>query len=531
MAKTAAVAVAAGGSLALALFGLWRQLQQQQLTRTEQLVTRLEERLLSQHQQISRYEEELVKLREQVRSGGAEAKKRPQLYRIVLTGGPCGGKTTALAEIKARLEALGFLILCLPEVATLLFGGGAPFPHDDDTTIAFQKNLLRLQLALEEAMEDLANQSGRERCVLLMDRGAMDGKAYMSDAQWELMLEELKLTPIMLRDQRYDAILHLVTAADGAESFYTLANNEVRIETPQEARDKDAKTLDCWTGHEHIYIVDNSTPFDEKIRRAVARISKLVGAPAPLAVTRKFLLQRKPTPAELRQYAAGRVEEFEVEQTYLATHRSNERCRVRRRQQGANTSFQHQLWLTETREDGSAETRLMERTLTAREYFMHLKQADPTRATVSKTLTCFTWGSTYWELNSFRGASHVAVLEVEAESMEVEVRIPEFVEVLREVTEEASYDSYLLASELQKKVDTTIRPDECRGDRAEKEVAEVLATLERQASAKKFARKLMSSVRNGGGDGGSTESPPVSPLPYNQSAGALDSPREGGRRT
>ena len=93
----------------------------------------------------------------------------------------------------------------------------------------------------------------------------------------------------------------------------------------------------------------------------------------------------------------------------------------------------------------------MERTLTAREYFMHLKQADPTRATVSKTLTCFTWGATYWELNSFRGASYVAVLEVEAESMDAEVRIPHFVDVLREVTEEQSYDSYLLASELQKK--------------------------------------------------------------------------------
>ena len=39
-------------------------------------------------------------------------------------------------------------------------------------------------------------------------------------------------------------------------------------------------------------------------------------------------------------------------------------------------------------------------------------QADPMRCTVSKTLTCFTWGPTYWELNSFKGASHVAILEV-----------------------------------------------------------------------------------------------------------------------
>lgn len=70
-----------------------------------------------------------------------------------------------------------------------------------------------------------------------------------------------------MRDNRYDAILHLVTAADGAESFYTLTNNVVRKESNAEAREMDKKTLDCWTGHEHLYIVDNSTGFDEKVLR------------------------------------------------------------------------------------------------------------------------------------------------------------------------------------------------------------------------------------------------------------------------
>ena len=40
-------------------------------------------------------------------------------------------------------------------------------------------------------MEEVAMASGRDRVVMLMDRGAMDGKAYMSDSQWELMLEEV----------------------------------------------------------------------------------------------------------------------------------------------------------------------------------------------------------------------------------------------------------------------------------------------------------------------------------------------------
>lgn len=58
--------------------------------------------------------------------------------------------------------------------------------------------------------------------------------------------------------KRYDAVVHMVTAADGAEPFYTLDNNAVRTEGVAKAIEMDRRTLDCWTGHEHLYIVDNS---------------------------------------------------------------------------------------------------------------------------------------------------------------------------------------------------------------------------------------------------------------------------------
>lgn len=40
-----------------------------------------------------------------------------------------------------------------------------------------------------------------------------------------------------LRDGRYDGILHLVTAACGAEEHYSLENNEVRSESVEVAKD------------------------------------------------------------------------------------------------------------------------------------------------------------------------------------------------------------------------------------------------------------------------------------------------------
>lgn len=42
---------------------------------------------------------------------------------------------------------------------------------------------------------------------------------------------------LSLRDGRYDGILHLVTAACGAEEHYSLENNEARSEPVEMAKD------------------------------------------------------------------------------------------------------------------------------------------------------------------------------------------------------------------------------------------------------------------------------------------------------
>lgn len=58
--------------------------------------------------------------------------------------------------------------------------------------------------------------------VILCDRGLMDGSAYIDVDGWSQLMAEVGLDPISARDSRYDAVFHLVTAADGAEAFYTL---------------------------------------------------------------------------------------------------------------------------------------------------------------------------------------------------------------------------------------------------------------------------------------------------------------------
>ena len=49
-----------------------------------------------------------------------------RISRIVLTGGPCGEKSTALTSVSERLKDHGIRVYRVPEAATILFGGGAP---------------------------------------------------------------------------------------------------------------------------------------------------------------------------------------------------------------------------------------------------------------------------------------------------------------------------------------------------------------------------------------------------------------------
>lgn len=61
-----------------------------------------------------------------------------------------------------------------------------------------------------------------------------------------------------MRDRRYDAVVHLVTAADGVPEFYTCENNAARYENDLvDAIELDKKLINSWVGHPHFSIIDN----------------------------------------------------------------------------------------------------------------------------------------------------------------------------------------------------------------------------------------------------------------------------------
>ena len=236
-------------------------------------------------------------------------------YKIVLTGGPCGGKTTALDRVSSYLRERGFQVCMCPEVFTVLASNGMSldFFAVQGMDIVIQTTVLNVQESLERGMETILRATGLP-AVLLCDRGAMDGLAYMDQANFEGILHSQGKRVCDVREGRYNAVFHMVTAAEGAEAFYSLDNNVARSETAEQARELDSKTQRCWAGHPHLVVLDNSTDFEGKLQRLVEGIAKLVGLPTNLTRhSAKFLLSEKPN---VEQFNVD-YHMFEVEKVYL----------------------------------------------------------------------------------------------------------------------------------------------------------------------------------------------------------------------
>ncbi len=186
-----------------------------------------------------------------------------QITKIVITGGPCAGKTTAMSWIQNAFIKLGFTVLFVDETATQLITGGA-VPWLTQSNRDFQLQLIRLQQAKEKAFEEIGKTLPGDKILIVCDRGVMDNCAYMTEEEFGWVLGQMQTNKIALRDE-YSAVFHLVTAAKGAEKYYTRANNEARTESMEKAAALDDSLIAAWTGHPHFRVIDNSTGFEEKM--------------------------------------------------------------------------------------------------------------------------------------------------------------------------------------------------------------------------------------------------------------------------
>ena len=371
-----------------------------------------------------------------------ETKKEIKISKIVLTGGPCAGKTTALTWINNYFTKRGYTVLFVSETATELITNGVA-PWTCKTNYDYQLFQVRLQKTKEQIFEEAAKTMKSDKILIVCDRGILDNKAYMKEVEFKKLLKQYETNEIKERDS-YDAVFHLVSAAKGKEEVYTLANNKARTESVEEAKKLDDKIISAWTGHPHFRIIDNSTEFEEKLERLLKEIASFMGVPEPFEIERKFLIYY-PNIKELENMP--NCTKVDITQTYLKSNNDTER-RIRAR--GIDGDYLY--YLTEKRKVSNMKRIEIEKRLTQDEYFKLLMESDNKLHTIHKTRFCLSENNQYFEIDIYPEWDNQAIMEIELSTEDETIKTPEFIKIIKEVTDDESYKNYQMAKQMPKQL-------------------------------------------------------------------------------
>ena len=356
-----------------------------------------------------------------------------EILKIALTGGPCGGKTTSIQAIEEEFKEKGYHVIVVPEAATILINSGIrPFGNNALTMDGFQKYVMETQLFLEEQATKAAKEIDAPT-IIVCDRGLLDDKAYVSDETFKKLIKDFNVTQFELLN-RYNLVIHLTTAADGKEEYYTTSNNGARIETPEEARQKDRRTLESWLGHDNLKIMGNDTNFETKIANVIREIYQMLKAPYPIQKQEKYLvdtfdkeliMQLHPVIIDIEQYVQDKDNGDII---YRKSTKDNE------------TKYTK---ITKTDTQTPEERIVTRKNISEDEYYSNMpSNIKPIR----KRRYCFAYQNQYFRLDEFE--SGLTILEIEDTNKTRRRVFPNFVSVLEDVTTNPDYKNVAIYNRL-----------------------------------------------------------------------------------
>ena len=186
------------------------------------------------------------------------------ITKIVLTGGPCAGKSTIFDELEKDLVSKGYYVITVTETATELINSKIlPKPSDREHTIMFQDIVLQQQYTKEKVAEIFAKKMAENnKVVILYDRAVIDNRAYLeSKEDFDYILKKHNLDEFEILN-KYDLVIDLISTATSQPENYKL--NGVRYETVEEAAELDKRTSIAWIHHPNIKIIKPTETIEEK---------------------------------------------------------------------------------------------------------------------------------------------------------------------------------------------------------------------------------------------------------------------------
>lgn len=184
-------------------------------------------------------------------------------HKIVVSGGPGAGKTTALDLFRRELAQVEIV----PEAATMLFEYGLKREVEAERVKLLQQSIYQTQLTMEETFHRMHAGS-----LLICDRGTLDGLAYWPDTEEDFFQAIQSSYEAELA--RYEAVIFFQSGAGhrGAD----LSNNPFRNESSELAHRLDQKLMKVWQRHPNFHYVSSDSSFMKKINAGINTINQVL---------------------------------------------------------------------------------------------------------------------------------------------------------------------------------------------------------------------------------------------------------------
>lgn len=187
-----------------------------------------------------------------------------KVFKIVLTGAPCGGKTDCMRFIAEYFEKMGYRVICVNETAKELYDAGLALSNDHEATL-FNYAFIELQKYKEDLYTNIAYGLKDEKVIVLFDRGILDVAVFMGYQSFEDYSNEQGVDVNTLL-ARYNAIIHLHTVAEYSFDVYNnRSTNPVRKEEAEKAFSMDKQYTELWSKFYEVKEVDACKSFEDKI--------------------------------------------------------------------------------------------------------------------------------------------------------------------------------------------------------------------------------------------------------------------------
>lgn len=370
-----------------------------------------------------------------------------RITTVVLTGGPCAGKTTLMEKIRNEVNSIPKVkVFFAKEAATLLLQSGVNF-EDAGADETFQRLIINQQLISEHnariTAEKFAAKHSDYKVIIVCDRGIMDGAAYFkNDYEFTNLLADFELTKKTVY-KRYDAVVFLRSAAVGAAQHYTTMDGTPRKETPEQAVAVDAGTYNAWCNHPKFYKVENASVFYEKLDVAVEYVLDAAKIDAPKKHFRRFLIETPNMVNLITEYTTSSTNEQifflnskeESNVYYLKVQRKGNEVRYSKRE--VRLGYKDSQYTRVFEQDS---------TITENEFLKELARLNPTILPLNRTILSFYCNASIrCELEVYPLIQNHMILKVCMNSEDDFEFIKSNYRIVKEVTKDLAYSTLELA--------------------------------------------------------------------------------------